>query len=373
MLVTRFLPDVIVLAAALLASLVLLRLMPHRVLRGVILAGSLLLFAGAAVVLLEATQSEAGFRWMLLGGLALIWAVSLILATVILYSIRKLAKPAVLERRRLLTATAMAAPAAILGYGGFIGRRQFHLREVELLIPGLAPDLDGLRIAQLSDIHLSPYLSRADLQWCVDLANESRPHLAAITGDLITGIHDSIDDCLEELRRLRTDAGVFGCNGNHEGYIHAEAYTAERAASLGMKFLRSERTNLRFGAASINLAGLDHQYSKWNYARSSRNLLQPSELNLLLNHNPAMFPHIADQGWDVTLSGHMHGGQINLELVNANYNLARFSTPYVYGTYTEARSTMYVTRGIGTIGVPIRLGAAPEVALIRLRRTPAIL
>jgi predicted MPP superfamily phosphohydrolase len=86
-----------------------------------------------------------------------------------------------------------------------------------------------------------------------------------------------------------------------------------------------------------------------------------------------MVPNIAAQGWDRALCGHMHGGQINLELANANINFVRFNTRYVYGTYRRRRSTMYVTRGSGTIGVPIRLGAPPEVALIRLRSAPATL
>jgi predicted MPP superfamily phosphohydrolase len=199
------------------------------------------------------------------------------------------------------------------------------------------------------------------------MANETRPHFAAVTGDLITGIRDSIDDCLEELRHLRSDAGVFGCNGNHEGYIRAEPYTADRAARLGMKFLREQQTALRFGSATINVAGIDHQ-DRESRVYGARDLLRSGEFNLLLNHNPAVFPRIAEQGWDLTLSGHMHGGQINVELANANWNLVRFSTPYVYGTYRENDSMIYVTRGIGTIGMPVRLGAPPEVALIRLRR-----
>jgi len=376
----RFLPDLCVMALALVAGPALLRMVPgalFRTLRALVTVGSALLVAGFAVTYLQATEYQAGFRWLMVSGVALAWAVALILATAMGFGFRRiLASPVDVERRKLLTLASgavMATPAAALGYGMFVSRRQFRLQEVDLAVPGLAPDLEGLRIVQLSDIHLSPFLSRADLQWCVNMANETRPHLAVVTGDLITGIRDSIDDCLEDLRQLRADAGVFGCNGNHERYIGGEAYAAERAARLGMKFLRSERTSLNFGAAQLNLAGVDHQDNRWSYAKVSEGLLHPGELNLLLNHNPAMFPYIVEQGWDVTLSGHMHGGQINIELANANINLVRFTTPYVYGTYREGRSAMYVTRGIGTIGMPVRLGAPPEVALIRLRAAPVIL
>jgi predicted MPP superfamily phosphohydrolase len=365
----RFLPDLIVMAMALAFGRAVLRRLPERLRLWGAWSGAAVLAGGFAVTLLQAAENEAGFRWMLLGGAAFAMAVSVAMAAVIEFCSRAI--PVEPERRRLLTNAAMAAPAAVLGYGTFIGRRQFHLQEVDLPIPGLAVDLDGLRIAQLSDIHLSPFLSRADLQWCVAMANEARPQLAAVTGDLITGIRDSIDDCLGELRHLRADAGVFGCNGNHERYIRAEAYAAERAARLGMKFLRAERTTLRFGSAVVNLGGLDHFEDEVRYAKESEGLLQPGEFNLLLNHNPVAFPEIVKQGWDVTLAGHMHGGQINLELANSHYNALRFTSRYIYGAYREGRSSMYVTRGIGTIGMPVRIGAPPEVALIRLRRAPS--
>jgi uncharacterized protein len=368
--VKRSLPDLLVIATALYAAPVLVRSAPKPYRLIAVAASSALLIAGLAAALLQAFEVELGFRWEMASGLAFAWGGALVLAAAVHFLWRRIPAPVQPERRRILalaSAPLMAAPAAALGYGMFIGRREFHLREVDLPIPNLAPDLDGLRIAQLSDIHLSPFLSRADLQWCVDMANETRPHLAAVTGDLITGMRDSIDDCLEDLRHLHADAGVFGCNGNHEKYIGAEPYVADRAARLGMKFLRAEQTRLQFGQATINLAGVDHQEKNLPFERAHA-LLRPGEFNLLLNHNPAKFPEIAKQGWDVTLSGHMHGGQINLELANANWNLARFSTPYVYGTYRERNSTIYVTRGIGTIGMPVRLGAPPEVALIRLRR-----
>jgi predicted MPP superfamily phosphohydrolase len=262
----------------------------------------------------------------------------------------------------------MAAPAAVMGYGTVIGRRQFRLREVEIEVPLTTPGLDGLRLVQLSDIHLSPFLSRADLQWCVDMASETRPHVAFVTGDLITGVRDSIDDCLEELRHLRADAGVFGCNGNHESYVEGEAYTAEAAARRGMRFLRNEQVSLRFGSALLNVAGVDHQWRKAAYLPGAKALLRPGELNLLLSHNPDVFLQAAAQGWDLTLSGHMHGGQINIELANENLNFMRLVTPYVYGTYRKNNSAIYVTRGIGTVGMPVRFGAPPEVALIRLRQ-----
>ena len=96
--------------------------------------------------------------------------------------------------------------------------------------------------------------------------------------------------------------------------------------------------------------------------------MAPGALNILLQHNPDVFPTAVRQGWDLTLAGHTHGGQVNVEILNHDLNIARFYTPYVRGLYRSGRSAIYVTRGIGTIGMPARIGAPPEVTLLRLRK-----
>lgn len=363
----RFLPDLLLQALAFGASLVLLRAEPRsRILRVVVTLGCLLLFAGFVLTYLEALEVNTAFRWMMISGLSFAWSGVVIGALAIGLAWRRLTPQTNPDRRMLL---AMAAPVAVLGYGVFIGRKEFHLQEVDLAIRDLPTDLEGLRLVQLSDIHLSPYLSRAELAWCVDMANEARAQIAFVTGDLITGTRDPVDQCLDELKRLRTEAGVFGCMGNHERYIKGEGYVEEHAAARGIRFLRQRSESLRFGAAKLNIAGVDHQTKSRGYLRHTQQLMREGEFNLLMSHNPDVFPVAANQGWDLTLAGHMHGGQINLEIAQANLNLARLSTPYVYGTYRDGKSAIYVTRGIGTVAMPVRLGAPPEVALIRLRRT----
>ena len=118
-------------------------------------------------------------------------------------------------------------------------------------IPALHPDLEALRIAQLSDIHMSPFLTKVELDRAVDMANETRPHVALVTGDLITERRDPLDECLRSMSRLRSDAGTFGCLGNHEIYAGSERYTADAGARLGMRFLRGEAQQLRFGRPAI--------------------------------------------------------------------------------------------------------------------------
>ncbi|MGH9591739.1 MAG: metallophosphoesterase, partial [Bryobacteraceae bacterium] len=135
---------------------------------------------------------------------------------------------------RVARAVVFCGPAAAVGYGVFIERLDLRLREQKLVFPDLPKDLDGLRLVQLSDIHLSPFLSERELAHAVDMANETRAHIALVTGDLITSGGDPVDACLGQLARLRTDAGVFGCMGNHEIYANVEKYVQQAGARLGM-------------------------------------------------------------------------------------------------------------------------------------------
>ena len=275
-------------------------------------------------------------------------------------------------RRKFLRAAQAGlfiAPTATLGYGVFIQRSRLRLREENLLFPGLPKDLDGLRLVQLTDIHLSPFLDPSMVEEAVGMANEARAHIAFVTGDLITTGLDPLDDCLRGLSQLRADAGVFGCMGNHEIYANAEAYVAERGARLGMRFLRSEAALLRFGNASLNLAGVDYQPFRKPYLTGAEKLIAPGAFNLLMSHNPDVFPVAARQGYDLTLAGHTHAGQVRVEILGADLNVARFFTPYVDGVYRSGSSSVFVSRGIGTIWLPARLGAPPEVALLHLCRT----
>jgi uncharacterized protein len=282
------------------------------------------------------------------------------------------------SRRRLLNSAAgtlLASPFLIAGYGALIERTNFRVREIDVDIPGLHPDLEGLRLLQLTDIHLSPFLSARELERVICAANETRPHLALVTGDLISARGDPLDDCLRLVARLKTDAGILGCMGNHEHYAGAEKYATEEGGRLGIRFLRRQNVALGFGGASVNLAGVDYErmsVTHTGYLRGAERMIVPGSLNVLLSHNPDVFPIAAAQGYDLMVAGHTHGGQVNIEILSREINPAQFFTPYVYGRYEWAgggrRASAYVSRGIGTIGIPARVGAPPEIAVLRLRK-----
>lgn len=335
----------------------------------VLIIGFLLMFARIARYFPVGAAS-----W--LRGSAMIWAFLSVLWTAAWLSRRALAavlKPAHSPSRRgflnLSGAALFATPVAAVGYGVFVQRLNFRLREQKIVIPGLAEDLDGLRIAQLTDIHLSPFLTERELAHCVAMANETYPHLALVTGDMISVSRDPLDACLKELSHLRAEAGIFGCLGNHEIYAGAEDYAASQGARLGIRYLRTEAARLKFGGAFMNLAGVDYQRFHHPYLTGTGRLVEPGIFNVLLSHNPDVFPVAAKQGYDLTVAGHTHGGQVRVEILREDLNIARFFTPYVDGLYTAGSRSIFVSRGIGTIGLPARLGAPPEVALLRLCRS----
>jgi predicted MPP superfamily phosphohydrolase len=252
---------------------------------------------------------------------------------------------------------------------GIVTRNQFRVSEVKVPIPNLPKDLENLRIVQLTDIHLSPFLSEREFARAVDMANETRAHLALVTGDLITRRGDPLDACLRQLARLRADAGVLGCLGNHEVYARVENYVTGEARRIGIQILRRQARVLQFGSARINFAGVDYQKMHDSYLLGAEAMIVPGVLNVLLSHNPDVFPVAAAQGYDLTIAGHTHGGQVDVEFLHQHLNVARYFTRYVRGLYQEGKSSVYVSTGIGTIGAPVRLGAPPEVSLIRLCAT----
>jgi predicted MPP superfamily phosphohydrolase len=272
------------------------------------------------------------------------------------------------RRRELFRASTVAicaAPVAVAAFG-ILTRKSFTVKEVEVKLPRLPRDLQNLRLVQVSDIHMGEFYSEKDLVHVVDAANELRGDLAIVTGDMITNAGDPLEACLKQLSRLKSTSGIWGCLGNHERYAHVENRATSHAAALGINFLRSKAVPLKFGGSTLNLVGVDYQSMHTPYLIGTEKLIAPGEFNLLLSHNPDVFPVAARQGFDFVLSGHTHGGQINVEILDKNLNMAEFITPYTKGLYNKAASAIYVNSGIGTIGIPIRLGAPAEITLIKL-------
>ena len=334
-------------------------------------SGLIALWLGATLVSTTGRAMMWFPRWRWLQwntGMAIGWAMFICGVFPLVFLLRRL-PPMDPSRRRLLRvahAAAVAAPLAVIGFGIVVSRQRFELKEVEIAIPGLPKDLDGLRLAQLTDIHLGPFLSNSELARAVGMVNQTRPHVALVTGDLISVKGDPLDDCLRLLAGLRAEAGILGCLGNHEIYADAVSHATDRGARLGIEFLRTRGRRLRFGNSILNIAGVDYLAGREPQLPAAGGLIAPDAVNVLLSHNPNAFPAAARRGFDLTISGHTHGGQVTMEVLSEAVTLIRFFTPYVQGLFRDGPAALYVSRGIGTVGIPVRIGARPEVTLIRL-------
>jgi predicted MPP superfamily phosphohydrolase len=297
------------------------------------------------------------------------------------------------------TASAAAGAAPFLGamYGFAAERLNYQIHRVDIPISNLPAALDGMTIVQLSDIHMSGYMPRAQVRRAVDMANDLGAHLAVVTGDFITGSGDPLEECIEEVRRLSAPLGIYGCNGNHEIYADAEDRAQDLFAQQGMKLLRHENALITFNGAQLNLIGVDYQRERAPGGRKVsaltgiESLIRKDLRNILLSHNPNSFNRAAELGIELSLAGHTHGGQIQVEILDHRLSPARFITDYIAGLYlrplfTPAKtvasqkflhaaalqgphSAIYVNRGLGTVGAPVRLGVPPEISLLTLRRS----
>lgn len=293
------------------------------------------------------------------------------------------------RRHFFKTATAVAGAAPFLGavYGFAAERLNYQVRRVEIPLANLPDALDGMKIAQLSDIHLSGYISRDDVRRAVDMANDLAPDLSVVTGDFITSAGDPLAECIEEIRKLSGSLGIYGCNGNHEIYAKAEDEAERLFTQAGMKLLRSENVLVSFREAQLNLIGVDYQRERGPGGKRIQTLAGAEKLvrgdmpNILLSHNPNSFDRAAQLGVELSLAGHTHGGQVQVEILDHRLSPARFITNYIAGLYTRPLGTaaspsdapmkhsqLYVNRGLGTVGAPVRLGVPPEITLITLRR-----
>ena len=368
----RAIPSAIFLGAGVVSEIYLarrLRISPIWISGLLAVEALLVLFSQESVFPLVSRFFPSGYTLVFISGALVLssWIFTAIAIVVWLKS--RLSQPRFQpERRAWLTASAAAlcaAPVAGLS-AGILTRKNFDVREINLKFPNLPKDLRGLRLLQISDIHMGDFFSAHDLSRAVGAANELRADIAFVTGDLITTKWDPLDACLRELAKLRASSGVWGCLGNHEMHARIEDYTAAKALEFDMRFLRRQAVPLTFGQSRLNLVGVDHQRRERPYLERVSGLVEPGVFNLLLSHNPDVFPVAARQGFELTLAGHTHGGQINLEIAGSNLNIADLVTPYTKGFYQLANSSLYVNSGLGTIGVPVRIGAPPEITLIRL-------
>lgn len=237
------------------------------------------------------------------------------------------------------------------------------LERVEIALKRLPQKLDGFRIIHLSDTHHSPFTGLDHIARAVKVANRLRPDLVLLTGDYVSHEREYIAPVAGLLGELAAEFGVYACLGNHDHWTDADLVT-HLFRGEGINVLINEGLRFEANGGSFWLAGVDdYMVGKTDVPASLRGSF-PDEMKLLLAHNPVIFREAARYGVDLTLSGHTHGGQIKIRDEDKRILRRRKLTA---GLHRRKDSQVYITRGIGTVVVPMRYQCPPEISLLELR------
>lgn len=300
-----------------------------------------------------------------------------------------------LSRKDVLARTGWSAahlPLVALGARVFRHLYDYEIHHLRLALPDLPEELDGLTIAQLSDLHAGSFFSERPMHDAVDRVLSLAPDLVVITGDFVNQDEDELPLILPALSRLSAPLGVYGCLGNHDHYADADEVT-RRVRAAGVEMLVNERRAIRVrgerGETTLHLAGVDNTGFRQDFGDlplaldgldAERGVGEPL---VLLAHDPtfwdthvrALHPEV-----DLTLAGHTHGGQVGFEYGRMRWGAARHAYRRWAGHYAERVTSgdgapspmraqhLYVNRGLGTVGAPLRVGIRPEITLITLER-----
>lgn len=268
------------------------------------------------------------------------------------------------QQRSRRTLAAILQTAAIEPY-------QVEITHTPIRIKHLPKEFGGFRILQISDVHHSSFLGEAEISAAVRRANALEADLVVLTGDYVSHSRDYIAGCARALGSLRARHGVFAVLGNHDHWTDAEMMASSLVAQ-GIRVLDNESVTLERNGARVWLAGVDDMMVELNDLPRALSRTDPSEVRILLCHNPAIIREASRAGVDLVMSGHTHGGQINWRLLVGRDDhpvsrwLRRPSRRFMRGHSQLGETHLYVNRGLGTVVVPLRYGCPPEITVLEL-------
>jgi hypothetical protein len=261
---------------------------------------------------------------------------------------------------KTVIATTVGSATAGLTYGAAFERHRIGMTSTTLPVVGLPPALDGLRIGLITDIHHSRIVPASDVVQAIELAMSARPDLIVLGGDYVTfGDRAFVGPVAELLGSLQAPHGVFAVLGNHDDDRDMPAALAAK----GFTVLKDQRTQVTIRNETLTLAGI--RFWTRRVENIARVVNGVEGTVLLLAHDPRRLVEAANLKVPAVLSGHTHGGQIIVPGVGA---IARRSFPVLSGLGQQGDTSIFVSRGVGTIYVPVRINCPPEVALLTLRR-----
>lgn len=263
------------------------------------------------------------------------------------------------------TAIGLGAYTIVGSLHSIYTREEFTIENVALPIKNLPAQLQDLKIAMISDIHAGLYMVEDDMLKYTEALNDLNADIIFIPGDFVTSRTDEIYPFVKAFKGLKSRNGIYTCLGNHDFFGDPDVIT-DKVRETGMVVLRNQTEELELNGAKLMLSGVDDGRHA-NFAKVSYEATSLETTRILLCHKPYFFENAVAGKFDVMLSGHTHGGQIVLfDALGIKITPAALASKYISGRYKMGDSTMYVSRGIGTVGLPVRVNCPPEITVFNL-------
>ena len=280
-----------------------------------------------------------------------------------------------------------AIPFASMIFGMLRGPNRYDLRKVKISSPDLPDSFNGLKVLQISDLHVGSFLSPEPLVHAIELLMEQKPDVIFFTGDLVNDRHDEALEYYDILKKIQAPLGVFSILGNHDYGDYYQWKSANEKSEnlsnlknfhykLGWNLMLNQHTYIEKAGEKIGLIGVENwsargNFSKYGDLKKAVDGFDPKAFNILLSHDPSHWhaevttehPYI-----DLTLSGHTHGFQFGIEIPGFKWSPVQYMYKEWADLYTQGRQNLYVNRGLGWIGYPGRVGILPEITVFELNK-----
>lgn len=291
------------------------------------------------------------------------------------------------SRRKFVTGLTMAVSGyAFIGAGiGVLKKNDFKISDIDIKIDNLPEEFKGKIITLITDIHSGPYMSKELMSDYVQVLNDLNSDYLVIAGDITNTTRNEITPFADAFKNIKVNSGVFATLGNHDYFSDPEYIAEYIKGDTPITLLRNESLLLTQNGKSILLSGmedvresnvqftpnLEAYYQKTLESEkqilSANNISEDSIPKILIYHKPYFIDRMSQNNYDLVLTGHTHGGQVVLfNYKDVNISLAATVSPYISGLYKVNKTNLYVSRGLGSVGLPLRLNCPPDIARFRL-------
>lgn len=294
-----------------------------------------------------------------------------------------------ISRSDFLVKTALVAasiPFATMSYGIISGAHDYRIRRKKIFLPNLPASFDGIKIAQLSDIHSGSFFNKTAVKGGVEMLLKEKPDMVFFTGDLVNNQAEEVKNYIDIFGKIKADYGVFSTLGNHDygDYYNWSSQNAkaenlktliEAHKAMGWDLLLNNNRKIKQGADELAIIGVENwgagRFAKYGKLKDAYQGAEDAPVKILLSHDPSHWdaevrPQFADI--DLTLSGHTHGFQFGIEVGDLKWSPSQYVYKQWAGLYQNQNQYLYVNRGFGYLGFPGRIGMPPEITILELKR-----